>query len=161
MIRILSTLTVIITMLAVGYYLSGGSLGSGKIALNSDAAKLRNRANLFWEDIQFKDFDAAAAHHENHLSETIDISYLVNRLFLVKPELLEILDYEIIYAKIDSSGLRGRVKYQIHYKEFVRNKFGKREIILYFYRLNNNEQWYLKLEDSLRRLTPDKSKIIG
>ncbi len=161
MLRILSVLIVIISLLGGGYYLSGGAIGFGDAIITSDLSNLRKRANLFLEDIQFKDFDSAAAHHENHLSETIDIPYLITRLFLVKPELLEILDYEIAYAKIDSSKLRGRVKYQINYKELVRNKFGKRELILYFYRPDTSSKWYLKLEDSLRKLAPDKTKIVN
>ncbi len=159
MIRIISVLIVIISVLGGGYYIAGGSFGYGDAMITSDLSNLRKRANLFWEDIQFKDFDSAAAHHEKHLSETIDIPYLITRLFLVKPELLEILDYEIAYAKIDSSKLRARVKYQISYKELVRNKFGKRELILYFYRPDNSSRWYLKLEDSLRKLTPNNKKI--
>ncbi len=161
MFRVFLVVSILLAMFGAGYYVVGGSVNVGPVVMNSDSSRLRKRANQFWEDIQFKDFDAAAAHHENQLSEKIDIPFLIKRIFLVKPEVLEILDYEIVYARIDSTDRRARVKFVVNYKELVREKFGKREIMLYFYRANASGQWFLKLEDSLRKLTPDKGKIIG
>ncbi len=96
MFRIVAVLLLIVCTFSTLYYLAGGEYKVANVFLTSGKAKLKNRANQFWEDIQFKGFQAAAAHHEQHLSDTIDISYLIQRLFLIKPEILEIIDYQIL-----------------------------------------------------------------
>ena len=70
----------------------------------------------FLEDIQFKDFASAAGYHAPDLIESVDIPFLLQRLFAVKPEALDIMDYEIVFAEIDSSELRARVKSRVKVK---------------------------------------------
>jgi hypothetical protein len=128
------------------------------LGIGSDTAKLRQISRSFLEDIQFKDFKKAAVYHPPAERKTVDIPYLIERLFMLKPELLDIMEYEIVFAKVDSSGLRGRVKSRIKIKELVREKIKQRELMLYYYRANDQAPWYMRLETSLRKLDADKKK---
>lgn len=130
----------------------------GHIGLGGNPGKLRRMTRSFLEDIQFKDFEKAAGYHTPAEQKTVDIPYLLERLFMLKPEQLDVMEYEILFAKIDSLGLRGRVKSRIKAKDLLRQKLLQRELMLYYHRDDKNSPWYMRLESSLRRLDVDKSK---
>ncbi|HIF24177.1 MAG TPA: hypothetical protein EYQ27_20290 [Gemmatimonadetes bacterium] len=126
--------------------------------VGGDRGALRRMALDFLEDIQFKDFASAAGYHAPDLIESVDIPFLLQRLFAVKPEALDIMDYEIVFAEIDSSELRARVKSRVKVKLLMGERIEEREFILYFDRESVTDPWYMKLEDSLRELSPDSTK---
>ena len=76
---------------------------------NPDRAHLRQLSTQFMEDIQFKDFHSSALYHHELEQDRVDIGRALEDLFLLDPELLDILDYRIARSEIDSSGKRGRV----------------------------------------------------
>ena len=115
-------------------------------------------ALAFLEDIQFKDFVSAASYHAPEIRDDVDIPYLIQRLFTVRPEALDIMDYDVVFAEIDSGGLRARVKLRVKVKLFLNALINEREVILYLQRDSVDDPWYMKLEDSLRQLTPDTTK---
>ena len=78
--------------------------------------------------------------------------------FAVKPEALDFMDYEVVFADVDSSGLRARVKLRVKAKFLVDERIAERELILYFERDSESDPWYMKLEDSLRQLAPDSAR---
>jgi hypothetical protein len=129
-----------------------------RIGIGTDSAKLRQLTRSFLEDVQFKDFDRAASYHAPDEQKTVDIPYLLERLFLIKPEQLDIMEYEILFARIDSTGLRGRVKSRVKIKDLVRKKIQNRELMLYYHRASPQAPWYMKLETSLRKLDVDQDK---
>jgi hypothetical protein len=131
-------------------HFSGGAFPTPGIPVGGDRGLLRRSSLSFWEDIQFKDFEAAAEYHAPESQDTVDIPYLLERLFLVKPEFLDIMSYEVVMADIDSTGNRGRVKTRIKCKELVHNSIRDREIMLYFQRVDATAPWYMELESSLR-----------
>ncbi len=88
----------------------------------------------------------------------VDIPFLLQRLFAVKPEALDIMDYDIVFAELDSSNLRARVKVRVKVKLLLDETIQERELILYFDRDSVDDPWYMKLEDSLRELSPDSTK---
>jgi hypothetical protein len=110
------------------------------------------------EDIQFKDFQSAASYHAPELIETVDIPFLIQRLFAVKPEALDIMDYEVVFADIDRSDLRARVRVRVRANILLRQRIEEREFVLYFERDDPSSPWYMKLEDSLRELSPDTAR---
>jgi hypothetical protein len=128
------------------------------VGLGGSHAALRRIALSFLEDIQFKDFVKAASYHAPELQDKVDIPYLLERLFALKPELLDIMSYEIVFARIDSSGLRARVKTMIKFKNLADGKLDERELMLYFERATPQSPWHMKLESSLRALEGDKDK---
>jgi len=156
------TLVLVLAVLTGGYltvaHLSGGAFWTMGLALGGDRGTLRRIAMDFLEDIQFKDFQSAASYHAPELIETVDIPYLIQRLFQVKPEALDFMDYEVVFAEIDSSGLRARVKVRVKAKLLLNELIEERELVLYFNRESERDPWYMQLEDSLRELSPDSTR---
>ena len=158
-------LMVVLTLVVLsgGYltvaHVSGGAFWTLGLALGGDRGALRRLALDFLEDIQFKDFVSAASYHAPDLIDSVDIPFLLQRLFAVKPEALDIMDFDIVFADIDSSDLRARVKVRVKAKLLVNELIEERELVLYFYRDTVDDPWYMKLEDSLRELSPDSTRV--
>jgi hypothetical protein len=68
------------------------------------------------------------------------------------------MDYDVVFAEIDSGGLRARVKLRVKVKLLLKALIKERDVILYFQRDSVDDPWYMKLEDSLRQLSPDSTK---
>jgi hypothetical protein len=153
----------VVAFLSGGYlavaHISGGAISTLGLALGGDRGALRRIALQFLEDIQFKDFESAASYHAPDLIDSVDIPFLLQRLFAVKPEALDIMGFEIVFADIDSSGLRARVKMRVKAKFLVNELIDEKELVLYFYRDSVDDPWYMKLEDSLRELSPDSTRV--
>lgn len=152
----------VVLALAGGYlgmaHVSGGAFPTLGVPVGGDRGELRRTSLDFWEDIQFKDFDRAAGYHAPERQDEVDIPYLIQRLFLVKPEMLDIMEYEVVLCDIDSTGDRGRVKTRLKVKELTMGHIKEREVMLYFHRENSASPWYMELEDSLRYIEGDKDK---
>jgi hypothetical protein len=142
----------------VGAHLSGGAWPTLGLPIGGPEALLRQTALSFWEDIQFKDFTAAASYHDPATRDEVDIPFLLERIFAVKPEMLDIMEYEIVFAEVDSSGLRARIKTRLKVKELVRGQIREQEVILYFHRTSLESDWFMVLESSLRAIEGDNSK---
>lgn len=156
------TALLVVAFLLGGYlavaHISGGALSTLGLALGGDRGELRRIALGFLEDIQFKDFESAASYHAPDLLDSVDIPFLLQRLFAVKPEGLDIMGYEIVFADLDSSELRARVKVRVKAKLLLDERIAEREFVLFFHRDSVGDPWYMKLEDSLRALSPDSTK---
>ncbi len=156
------TALLVLALLLGGYlavaHVSGGAFSTLGLVLGGDRAELRRMALAFLEDIQFKDFESAASYHAPDIIDSVDIPFLIQRLFAVKPEALDIMDYDIVFAELDSGGLRARVKVRVKVKLLLNERIDERELLLYFERDSVDDPWHMKLEDSLRELTPDSTK---
>ncbi len=156
------TALLVLALLLGGYltvaHISGGAFSTLGLVLGGSRGELRRMALSFLEDIQFKDFVSAASYHAPDLRDSVDIPFLIQRLFTVRPEALDIMDYDVVFAEIDSGGLRARVKLRVKLKRLLNTLIEEREIILYFQRDSVDDPWYMKLEDSLRQLSPDSTK---
>jgi len=139
-------------------HLSGGAFPTLGLPLGGDLGWLRQTTMSFWEDIQFKDFDRAASYHAADKQDRVDIPYLLERLFGVKPEGLDIMEYEIVLAEVDSTNLRARVKTRIKVKLLLMDKIQTKEIMLFFHRETEDSPWTMELETSLRSLDADQDK---
>ena len=156
------TALLVLSLLLGGYlgvaHVSGGAFSTLGLALGGDRGALRRIALAFLEDVQFKDFVSAASYHAPDLMDSVDIPFLLQRLFAVKPEALDIMGYDIVFAELDSSNRRARVKARVKVKLLLEERIQEREFILYFDRDSVDDPWYMKLEDSLRELSPDSTK---
>lgn len=152
----------LLAVLGGGYlgaaHLSGGAFPSLGLPLGGARGLLRRTSLAFLEDLQFKDFLRAAQYHAPDKREAVDIPFILQRVFLQKPEALDIMSYEVVFADLDSSGDRGRVKTRVKVKDLFRSEIREQELILYFERENAGAPWYMKLEDSLRRLEGAEGK---
>jgi hypothetical protein len=119
---------------------------------------LRQLCTSYWEDIQFKDFKKAAQYHDPSVQEAVDIPYLLERTFLQKPEFLDLMEYEVVFVDIDSTGLRGRARTRVRIKDLMQEKVRDQEVMLYFKRKSTAEPWYMDLETSLRSLEGEEGK---
>lgn len=152
----------VLAVAAGGYvaaaHFSGGAFPTPGLEVGGDRGELRRITTSFLEDIQFKDFKTAASYHPPDKREQVDIPYLLQRLFQVKPEALDIMSYEVVFADIDTTGNRGRVKTRVKVKELLRGDIRDQEVIFYYDRVRAGAPWYMKLEDSLRQIEAEKGK---
>jgi hypothetical protein len=100
------------------------------------------------EDIKFKDFNKAASYHSPEDQEEVDIPKLMERLFKIKPELLDVMEYSILDSTLDSTGTRGRVKMKAKVNVLNSGKIKNPEFILYYKK--EGDEWFMELESSLR-----------
>ena len=139
-------------------HLSGGAFPTLGLQLGGEEGDLRRIVTSFWEDIQFKDFEKAASYHAPDTQAGVDIPYLLERLFALKPELLDVLSAEIVLVDVDSSGLRSRVKTRLRVKNLADAELYEKEVMLYFKRADPASPWLMDLQTSLRELDVDKGK---
>ena len=151
----------LIVVLIGGYvgaaHLSGGAFPAPGLNLGGDRGELRRMSVSFIEDVQFKDFDKAGSYHSPEDIGTVDIPFLLERVFLLKPEALEIMSYEIVFADLDRSGDRGRVKLRVKLRDLLKENIRDQELILYYHR-SGDSPWYMKLESSLRTDEAEEGK---
>lgn len=83
-------------------------LGRGLLGGGGDLALLEELAWAFLQDLQYKDFDAAAQYHTLADQAKVELPKLIERLFQVKPELLNIRDFKITDVTVDTGGKRAR-----------------------------------------------------
>ncbi len=100
---------------------------------NSDIGIVRETSKTFMEDLQFKDFRSSSLYHHKLEKDRVDIGRTLEKLFLVKPEMLDIKDYRIVKAEVDSSGDRARVLVESRYRRLnFDDEPNTGEIILYW-----------------------------
>ena len=153
---------IVIVVVVAGYlgaaHLSGGAFPTFGLPLGGDRGWLRSTTRTFLEDIQFKDFGRAATYHAPGKRSDVDIPYLLERLFLQKPESLDIMSYEIVFAEVDSTRKRARVKARVKVKNLVDEQIREQEMLLFYHREAVSAPWYMELESSLRDLEAAQGK---
>lgn len=124
-------------------------LGSGGGGSMQDRRFLEQQTLHFLEDLQFKDFKKAASYHSAEDRKKVNIPALIERVFQVKPETLDIMRFEVERVDIDSSGMRARVKTHTVIKILNANEIKEPEIMFYWYK-DPTEGWVMELESSLQ-----------
>jgi len=115
----------------------------------SDVHIIEQKTRRFWECIQFKEFGEAAAFHSAADQKKADIPKLIEKTFKVPPEQLDIKEYQVRFAEVDSTGILGRSKTRCIVELLNAKKTRKTEAVLYWKK--ENGRWYLKLESTLKR----------
>lgn len=135
-----------------------GSLG---FMLDEDERQLLKLAQEFLEAIQYKDFKTAAGFHNEEDKGKVDIPGMIERLFKVKHEVLNIRDLQVTKVTVDSTGKRARTFFNANIEllnSLQRRDKNKKKVderdhsdtegILYWQK--ENGKWVMKLESSLR-----------
>ena len=78
----------------------------------------------------------------------MDIANLIEQLFHIKPEFLDIMKYEITDVDVDKSGTRARVKTHATIKLLNTEEIKEPDVIFYWHKID--DRWYMKLESSLQ-----------
>lgn len=123
-------------------------IGALRWIFSKERGLLQELTTSFLEDIQFKDFAKAAMYHTEEDQEHVDIPALLERLFKIKPEFLDIMKFEITDVNIDRSGNRARVKTHTTVKLLNTEEIREPDIIFYWQKQNG--KWYMNLESSLQ-----------
>ena len=118
------------------------------LPMSGDRAHLEQQSLKFMEDLRFKDFQHAASYHSTEDRKKVNIPALIEQMFHVKPEMLDIMRYRVLDVAIDSTGRRGRVKLKAVCKILNANQIQEPEILLYWFK-DPTEGWIMELESSL------------
>lgn len=123
--------------------LPGVSSGSSQ-----DAKTIEQMTLQFLEDVRFKDFARAASYHSVSDRKKVDIARLIEEKFAIKPELLDVLRYEVIDVELDSTGNRGKVKTRTVARILNTEEVKDLELMFYWEK-NPRDGWVMRLESSL------------
>jgi len=147
-----------ILLLAVLIVMAAGAafvLGSERFAktpvsilVSPEGRKVAELSKRFMENIQFKDFKSAAQLSAPDQREKADIPALIERLFQVKPEFLDISNIELLDAHIDSTGNRARTKVKSDVKILNTGELRHPEVMLYWKK--DGGTWFMDLVTSLQ-----------
>ena len=92
-------------------------------------------ARAFLEDLQFKDFRQSGLYHHTLEQDRLDIGRALERLFMLKPEFIDIQQYRIIKSEVDSAGQRARTLVRVRFKRLnMANEPEDKDLILYWMR---------------------------
>ncbi len=142
---------IILLLLGAGFYLFVSKyeiqLGPLLWKFNKDKGGVHELTTNFLEDIQFKDFEKAATYHTKEDQTSVNIPELIERLFQIKPEFLDIMNFEVTNVDVDRSGERARVKTHTTVKILNTDEIKELDIIFYWHKQNG--KWYMNLESSL------------
>lgn len=135
----------------------GVSVGGVEIG-GSERVWLSERTYDFLEDIQFKDFDKASTYHLKKTQKKRDIPKLIQRVFQVRHEILDIMRFEVTEVDLDRSGARARVRTKVWLRVLgdsrltaEENSRRQTEILFYWFRDSSvtPPKWNMELESSL------------
>lgn len=140
----------LVLLLVGGYFLAASEQGRTLLRdlFSGDRGVIDRISLSFMEDIKFKDFKKAASYHHPEDREKADIPKRIERLFKIKPELLDIIEYRILETTLDTSGGRGRVKLSAKVNLLNQDRIEQPEMILYYYKRDG--EWYMELDSSLQ-----------
>jgi len=118
---------VVLVLVAVGVWVVLARPFSGEVGL------LRDMSQSFMEDLQFKDFRSSKLYSHELDQHRLDIGATLERLFLIKPEFLDILDFKLVRTDIDASGDRAKVLVRVRFKKLnLKKEVEEAEIVLYW-----------------------------
>lgn len=125
----------------------GVEVGGRHLTWSEDRYELDRRMRGFLEAIQFKDFDKAGNYHNEEDRDNRNLGRLIESKFLIKPEQLDIRDYQIREIGISEAGNRARILTVTTVHKL--NTAEVRDAEAMFYWAKEDGTWYLKLESSL------------
>jgi len=149
----LLSIVIILLLLIGGYFamahFSGGALPTFGIEVGGEEAKLRTDVLKFWEDIKFRDLKSASDFlpHSTE-NKAILIGQFLTKIFKAEAQSLDLISYEIELLELDSTGLRARVKNKLTATNLGTQETASTEAMLFFYRSDKTERWYLELGNS-------------
>ena len=131
-------------------FVSPSGLSIGGLAVGSDDRRyVEEHTMQFMEDIKYKDFKKAATFHNLKERKTVDIPGLIERLFGIKPEFIDIMRYRVDSVDLNSTGDRARAHVHVVLKVLNANEIREPDVI-YYWAKEPGEGWVMKLESSLR-----------
>ncbi|PKL80109.1 MAG: hypothetical protein CVV27_00975 [Candidatus Melainabacteria bacterium HGW-Melainabacteria-1] len=132
------------------FFIQQSQLGQAPLGalVSSETQALIKHTRSFMEDLRYKDFKSAAKYSLPEQQGKYNIPALIERLFQIKPEFMDIQNYEVTSTDFDSSGQRARVHLKSEIKVLNTNELRKPEVILYFKK--QADAWYMDLASSIK-----------
>lgn len=150
--RIFVVLALLLT-LAGGtlFYLQSSPAGQAPLGtiFSKDAQEIVKMGQKFMESIQYKDFKSASQFSLPEQKASLDIPVLIERLFQVKPEMMDMNNVQVISHDFDTSGDRARLRMRADVKFLNSNELRKPEILLYFKKMPDGK-WYMDFASSIK-----------
>lgn len=126
----------------------GMRLGPVSLAWAPDKHAVETRIFEFLEGVQFKDFKRAAKVHSEKDQEGKNIPELIEKKFMIKPELLDIKSFEIVHIDLTHAGERAKVLTKVHVR-LLNSGEPIKEVEAVFYFKKEEGQWVMDLQSSL------------
>lgn len=127
----------------------GVALGPFKLSLEPDKHTIELGMRRFLEDIKFKDFVHAATLHTAADRKVKDIPRLIEDKFQIKPELMDIRDFEVLRVETMSTGHRAKVLVKVFVKLLNSNQDVREVDAVFFFKKDTDGRWYMDLQSSL------------
>lgn len=144
--KIILLVILLVLGLVVGAYL----VLSGHTSLyQTDKHDLRQKTHRFFECVKFKEFGEAADFHDMVDRKKVKIPKLIEDLFLIPPEQLDIQEIHVLFVEIDSTGILAKSKTRCIIQLLNKKDIRRPEVMLYWKK--EQGQWFLKLESTLQR----------
>jgi hypothetical protein len=124
-------------------------LGPFRLTLTPERLEVEVSMRRFLEDIQFKDFTHAATFHTAEDRKLRNIPQLIEDKFKIKPELMDIRDFEILRVEPMSTGQRAKVLTKVFVKVLNINEPVKEMDAVFFFKKQPDGKWYMDLQSSL------------
>lgn len=144
--KLVAVIVALAVVAGLAYAISQGMLPG---IHHTDRHIIIRQTQRFFECLQFKEYEEAANFHNEEDRKLADIPKLIEQLFKIPPEQLDIQEYNLLFAEIDSSGILGRVETKCAAKVLNTEEIKRPEIILYWKK--EGDKWNLKLRSSLER----------
>ncbi len=142
-----------VTLILVLLLVAGGAayavLSGMTSVYQSDVHIIKKKSNRFFECIKFKEFGEASKFHHPSEQKGVDIPKMIEDLFKVPPEQLDIQEVNVLFGEIDTSGVLGKVKTRCTVNVLNAKKTRNPEVMLYWKKMEG--RWYLKLRSTLER----------
>lgn len=127
----------------------GVALGPLKLSLEPDKHAIELSMRRFLEDIKFKDFAHASTFHSEADRKVKNIPRLIEDKFAIKPELMDIRDYDVLRVEMMSTGRRAKVLVKTWVKLLNSNQDVKEMDAVFFFKREADDRWYMDLQSSL------------
>lgn len=117
--------------------------------ISSDISEIATQSLQFMEDVKFKDFVSAGKKSIPEHLQKYNVPMLIESLFQVKPELLDIQKTKVISTEKDSTGNRAKIQLETEVKLLNTNEFRK-PIVMLYWKKQPDGKWYLDLASSIK-----------
>jgi len=146
-------------LVGAGIFVAQRGISVGGVEIGGTGRQwLADRTYDFLEDLQFKDFKKASSYHLAETQKERNIPDLIQRVFQVRHEVLDIMRFEIIEVDLDRSKSRARVRTNVWFRllgdsEIADQKSSRRQTEILFYWFLDSKatppKWNMELASSL------------
>lgn len=127
-----SNVVTAVIVLGVGGAIAALTISPG-ILSGASSSIVREKSEAFLEDLQFKDFKRSTIYHHKLERDRLDIGKATEQLFMIKPELLDIREQEIVRIDMSEDGRRAKTLTRARYRRLnLDGDLQEKDLLLYW-----------------------------